>query len=173
MATGWTGGQYSLARAVLGLFLLMQFADAAIIASARGTTMVAGAAAIGSVALALGWHDRIVAAALAAALAFLASALPVRFVSGLPFILVLLLVHMTTPAAPFGSWSARRRNDPDNDWAMPRWTMAAFWVLLAAGYGSLGSSAALSVAGLALLHAFAIDPGWIPRREPKGREWIF
>jgi predicted DCC family thiol-disulfide oxidoreductase YuxK len=56
----------------------------------------------------------------------------------------LLTVHVVAPSAPYGSWTARGREDPAGGWRMPGNLYLASWLVLAAGHvgtamGSLAS----------------------------------
>jgi predicted DCC family thiol-disulfide oxidoreductase YuxK len=121
----WTGGQYSLWRvlcAVLGTVALVSFAGAS------PPVLLGGLAAL---ALALGWHDRIAAFALAAAWIGCGAAAPARGAIGITIACALLL-HSATPPKPFGSLDAVGRTDPSGSWIRPAWMHAVAWILLAA-----------------------------------------
>lgn len=42
-----------------------------------------------------------------------------------------LLLHAALPAAPYGSWDARGRTDPGNDWELPTWVAPLAWGVVA------------------------------------------
>ena len=166
MHNGWTGGQYSLFRWCLGISIAAESAQ-----RLRGEYAATSVAAIGIVAavfLAVGAWDRTAAVAVWVTLV----------VSGpLPVTHWLLLIHVGLPAAPYGSWAARGRPDPDGGWYMPHRARIAAWTLLAVVFGSgLFHHPPLAwligvpeVGGLLLVLLLAFDPGWVPpvrSREP-------
>jgi predicted DCC family thiol-disulfide oxidoreductase YuxK len=139
---GWTGGQYSLFRAALGTFLVVQF-----IAVVPGWSLRVVGAGLGIILVA-GWRDRIAALGLAGLCAFLVAgeapgSNPTLILAG-----CLLLLHSILPPAPYGSLSAAGRADPGGGWRMPPGVYASAWLLLAAAYCHGG------IAKLA-------DPSWI------------
>lgn len=164
----WTGGQYSIFRALLGIYLLIHFAQlvpwGAELFSRRGVLPRAGAspllclfpnilalcdtptfvtalllAAAGlSLMLALGWRDRAAAAALWYLWACLFGRNPLIANPGLPYIGLLLLVHACLPRAPYGSLERRGASDPGGDWRMPQELYAVVWILMALGYSYSG-----------------------------------
>ncbi len=134
MRTGWTGGQYSVYRALLALEM------AYVLCSRIPTTTPSGIASLAlglltCAALALGWRDRIAAAFLVAMIAGV-----VAPIDGAPLVMpgadvmlggLLLLLHLGVPRRPFGAWDARGRADPAGDWRMPSWIPHFAWTLLA------------------------------------------
>jgi predicted DCC family thiol-disulfide oxidoreductase YuxK len=159
-----TGGQYSLLRSALGLYLFVHFVHllpwAAEIWSSSGmlpdgdsspflmlfpnllalsdtswvvTTLVASAA-LASIALAVGWHDRLAAIWIWYVLACLFGRNPLTLNPSLPFVGLLLLVHAVTPSAPFGSWRAWGRTDPAGTWFFPRPFFTMLWIVMAIAY---------------------------------------
>jgi predicted DCC family thiol-disulfide oxidoreductase YuxK len=159
---GWTGGQYSLYRALLGLALLVRFAtpftyDRAEWLAARvpvagmlpnvwshvgsgwGPTLLLVTGAILSFFLAAGRRDRIVALPLS----YLVAAGFASHRHGDPgwwLLAGMLLIHAATPAAPFGSWDARGRVDPAGGWRMPRALQRTAWTAAAVVYAYHGVS---------------------------------
>lgn len=137
MRNGWTGGQYSLARALLGSCLL---AGAVLRARAEGpalATAVALAAAGLALLFAAGVYARV--AAIALGCAWVALSLEMR--GGVePGILLgpLLWAQACLPPAPYGSWAARGRVDPGGGWRMREGVFLAGWILLAAAYAWSG-----------------------------------
>lgn len=123
MSNGWTGGQYSAFRVMFGVSLLLGFAARDDFSAAVGI--------IASVLFIAGFYDR--AAALALCL------LVAR--TGGYAAAALLLAHAALPAAPYGSWSARNRADPDGGWRMPRWVFGAAWVVVSGWYLYAGATA--------------------------------
>jgi predicted DCC family thiol-disulfide oxidoreductase YuxK len=113
---GWTGGQYSIVRAVLGIVLLIYF-----LANARQWVPLAGALA--AIFFIIGWHDRIAAVVMLLVLGWMIGwmAHPLLLLPA-----VLLVVHLFVPPAPFLSFAARGRVDPRGGWRMPRGLF--FWL---------------------------------------------
>jgi len=184
----FTGGQYSLGRALLGACL---FAWAALrIAQAIGGSGASGpeAAAVDvallgllgtcGLLLAAGWHDRPAAALALACWAVLAFRAPSPASPALLAFGWLLLAHLFVPPAPYGSLAARGRPDPAGGWRLPAPIWIGTWVVLVADVillarqrESLGGWA--FVAGLVLLALFAFDPGWIRGRGGSVPETLF
>jgi len=159
-----SGGQYSLVRAVLGLYLALHLAalvpHGTELFSAQGVLPEAGlspfahlfpnvlvlsdapatvttllvAGVLAALALALGWRDRAAALALAYLLACLFGRNPLIANPSLPYVGWMLVAHACLPAAPFGSWAARGRVDPDGGWRFPRGIFVAAWLAMALGY---------------------------------------
>lgn len=164
----WTGGQYSIFRALFGAYLLIHFAQlvpwGAELFSRNGVLPSADAspllylfpnilalydapafvtallvAACGlSLMLALGWRDRMAAVALWYLWACLFGRNPLIANPGLPYVGLLLLVHACLPRAPYGSWERRCEADPGTSWRMPQELYAVVWVLMALGYSYSG-----------------------------------
>jgi hypothetical protein len=185
---GFTGGQYSLCRALLGTCL---FAWAALrMAQAFGGPGAVGPAGdaadaallclLGTSALLLaaGWHDRPAAALALACWACLAFRAPSPAGPALPAFGWLLLSHLFVPKAPYGSLAARGRPDPAGGWRLPAPIWIGTWVVLVAdvilmvrqweslrGWGF--------AAGLVLLALLAFDPAWIQGRGGSAPETLF
>jgi predicted DCC family thiol-disulfide oxidoreductase YuxK len=179
MRNGWTGGQYSAYRAILGLYLLGRFLGLAPGSGARPEelpggflgavlgflpsvldfsdapwfpTAVARLAAPLGLLLALGWFDR----ASAAILLYLGACLAARdpSIAGPSSVSLawLLVVHLLSPPAPYGSWAARRRLEPGGEWRLPGPIYGATWILNAALHGYwLHETAGLIVASVLAL----------------------
>jgi predicted DCC family thiol-disulfide oxidoreductase YuxK len=140
---GWTGGQYSLFRAIFGIWLSARFATSLV---SRDTFtapllhwpapggIVLAVATLLALLFAVGFADRIAAAGLIVTLAFLMGPRPFAPGLGLAFTAGILLAHLFLPPAPYGSWAARGRSDPSGGWRMPGPIFAAAWILLALGY---------------------------------------
>ena len=112
MRNGWTGGQYSIVRAILGIVLLVYF-----LVNACQWVPIAGALA--AIFFIIGWYDRIAAVVMLVVLGWIAH----------PLLLLpaaLLVVHLFVPPAPFLSYAARGRVDPRGGWRMPRGLF--FWL---------------------------------------------
>jgi predicted DCC family thiol-disulfide oxidoreductase YuxK len=158
MKNGWTGGQYSIVRAIFGVYLFIHFValipwahevfvevlprDASpllhlfpnILALADVATPLIVLAAIASVFFAIGLYDRIAAVVIWYVLACLFGRNPLIANPSLPFAGWLLLLHAFLPAAPFGSWAARGRIDPRGKWSFPPALFAALWIVMSLGY---------------------------------------
>ncbi|MDX1388829.1 MAG: DUF393 domain-containing protein [Acidobacteriota bacterium] len=185
MSESWTGGQYSLYRAVLGTYLFVHFVlESAFLAAWNGPVVLATiltVAAVSSVLFAIGWHDR------PAALLLLLSWVSLSFRTspildpGALFVAFLLLAHLFIPTAPFGSWAARGRVDPAGDWRLPSWITAVAWLVIFLGFASwllqllrmpLVDAPGFSP-GTVMLLLFAFDPAWIRALRPGSVDRLF
>jgi predicted DCC family thiol-disulfide oxidoreductase YuxK len=115
LANGWTGGQYSLYRAVLALTL----------ATHHGVV-----GWLLAVPLALGFRDRWAAGLW---LGYLGLRLGVGEVAWADA--ALLALHLVTPPRPYGSWDARGRVDPAGGWILPQPVLVAARVGLVIALG--------------------------------------
>lgn len=167
LSNGWTGGQYSIFRAIFGTYLLVHFVQllpwGAELFSSAGVLpqdesplfrlfpnvllitdapwMVSSLLVLGcvaSAAFALGWRDRIAAVVLWYLLACLVGRNPLILNPSLPFVGWLLLAHAVLPTAPFGSIDARGRVDPRGGWRMPPSIFAAAWIVMSVAYSYSG-----------------------------------
>lgn len=162
--TAWTGGQYSLYRAAFGAWLLVHFAMLAPWASElfsnEGVLPDAAAspflrlfpnvfllddspgfvnavlviAALLSIAFAVGWRDRTAALLLWIVWGSLYGRNPLIGNPAMPYVGLLLLVHLGLPKAPYGSFSMRGRVDPSGGWWLPRSMHRVVWILMSVGY---------------------------------------
>jgi predicted DCC family thiol-disulfide oxidoreductase YuxK len=168
MKNGWSGGQYSVFRILLGCYLLQHFLrllpwgaelfsnrgalpDASasplihlfpnVLAICDQTWFVTALLILGSllsVLLAVGFWDRTAAFVLWYLWACLLGRNPLISNPALPFIGWLLLLHTVLPKAPYGSWAARKRDEPGGNWYMPQLAFVVAWVLMAVGYSYSG-----------------------------------
>jgi predicted DCC family thiol-disulfide oxidoreductase YuxK len=168
LANGWTGGQYSLFRALFGAYLFIHFVQLVpwgvelfsnqgmlpeasasplvhlfpnVLAVMDAPAMVTAflvVAASLSVLFAVGFHDRATAFLLWYIWACLFGRNPLIGNPGLPYVGWMLLAHVCLPPAPYGSWTARARIDPGGGWRMPPDIFAVAWVLMALGYSYSG-----------------------------------
>ena len=127
MTNGWTGGQFSIARAALGLAL----AAAVLRQAVRGdpTSIVA---LLAGLLVAAGAFDRWAALLLAALWALRVDPWSVTSLGEASAIPLLLLLHAAHLPAPFGSWDARGRVDPGGGWTFRpgvRAAIALLWAL--------------------------------------------
>jgi predicted DCC family thiol-disulfide oxidoreductase YuxK len=164
MTNGWTGGQYSLFRAICGLYLLIHFAmllpwgaelfsdrgvlpqgEASpllrlfpnVLAVADSPAAVASLlilAMIAAAALMAGLLDRAAALVMWYVLACLVGRNPLISNPSLPFMGWLLLAHACLPPAPYGSLAARGRVDPRGGWRFPPAVFAATWIVMSVAY---------------------------------------
>ena len=164
MKNGWTGGQYSLYRAVFAIYLLAHFLpflpwgrkvffneyvpphnaasslldvypNVPVLSTSPATVAVLLAAgAVLSVFFGMGLYDRAAALGLWYIWACLFSRDALVANPSIPFVGWLLLAHVFLPPAPYGSWAARGRIDPGGGWRMPPAVFAAAWIVLAIGY---------------------------------------
>ncbi|HET8948676.1 MAG TPA: DCC1-like thiol-disulfide oxidoreductase family protein [Candidatus Polarisedimenticolia bacterium] len=170
LSSGWTGGQYSVCRALLGLAIALRIvlvarpADDAV-AGARGAVLVlAGAAGAAALLFAAGWRDRWMALALLLLVPVVVVLAGIAVSPGSWGAAWLLLAHLATPAAPYGSWEARGRTDPRGGWRMPAalpWLHRLAFLALAVVLFARGARA-FDLAVALVLALLAFDPGWIP-----------
>ncbi len=167
-ANGWTGGQYSLFRFALGIYLALHFSQlapwgaevfsgAGVIPRASDSplsglfpnvlllwdgpvfvTAILWGAAGMALAFAWGWRDRVFAVLLWYVWACLLGRNPLISNPGLPYVGWILLAHACLPRAPYLSWEARKRADPAGGWAMPQSLFIVAWILMALGYSYSG-----------------------------------
>jgi predicted DCC family thiol-disulfide oxidoreductase YuxK len=93
--------------------------------------LVAGVFALIALCLALGWHDRVAALALALLWIAAGAAALQRGPMGIAVACALAL-HVVTPPSPYGSLAAVGRTDPGGSWIRPAWTHSVAWILLIA-----------------------------------------
>jgi len=169
---GWTGGQYSVLRALFGLALAVRFSI-----HAHGALPLEAAlhlAGLGfAVAFALGWRER------ASAFLLTPTLIAAGFLGGergpgqVHWLALAVLLHLALPPAPFLSLDARGRSDPRGDWAMPNFVRA---LALAACAGSLATwwlSRSEPLLAPLFYAALASDPGWLPGVRASGPERVF
>ncbi len=151
MKHSWTGGQYSVWRAVL--------AGAVLLETARiGVGIPTAVAAVLCLALLVGWKDRF--AALLLAIQWIA----LHVGPNAWAVATLLVLHALTRRAPFGSLEARGRGDPGGNWILPDWNYAARWMLFgavfAADQASLGGGVMAKLMGDAVEGGRALHATW-------------
>jgi predicted DCC family thiol-disulfide oxidoreductase YuxK len=164
MKNGWTGGQYSLYRAIFGAYLFFHFlgllpwsrelfSSQGVLPAAADSPLVhafpnilaafdaptfafflVALAAALSIAFAIGFYDRAAAVGLWYLGACFVGRDPLIANPALPYIGWLLLAHAFLPAAPYGSWDARGRTDPRGGWSMTQSVYLSAWILMALGY---------------------------------------
>jgi predicted DCC family thiol-disulfide oxidoreductase YuxK len=164
MNNRWTGGQYSIFRAIFATYLLVHFLQLLpwgaelfsnqgvlpqgtaspllhlfpnILALNDSPGMVTVLLSLGvmlSVLFGIGLYDRAAALGLWYIWACLFGRDPLISNPSLPFVGWTLLAHLFLPPAPYGSVAARGRVDPGGGWRMPPAIFAAAWIVLALGY---------------------------------------
>ncbi len=149
MGNRWSGGQYSVVRAIWGVGLIVFFL---LFGGSGGwdfsqtplwsvpprfhvLASVLFCAAAGL--LIIGLWDR-----LAVWLLFFSTPWPTDdfWLSALwlPPLHFMYVVHFLTPPAPYGSWAARGRPDPAGGWRFPRLLYAVVWLYIAAAALAIG-----------------------------------
>ena len=176
---GWTGGQYSFYRILFGIYLTVHFLHllpwASEIFSAQGMIPLISSSptinyfpniflvsdcaifvefmvvlsAISSVLFTLGYKDKIAAIFIWFMLACLFSRNPLIANPSLPYTGWLLLAHCFIPKEPYGSFTARFRENPKGTWFMPQEIFIAAWLVLALSYSYSGYTKMLSPSWMA------------------------
>ncbi|MEC9008270.1 MAG: DCC1-like thiol-disulfide oxidoreductase family protein [Planctomycetota bacterium] len=127
---GWTGGQYSVWRVLLGLSALVlatrQLAGAGGDISLLALSVTA---MVLSVPVIFGWFDGPAAALLATVTVGLIVQ-DDRLPDSLWPLVAAMLLHAVAPVAPFGSFMAAGRIDPDGGWRLPGWLHLGTWLVL-------------------------------------------
>lgn len=174
MNNGWTGGQYSVFRALFGTYLFVHFAalipwgtetfsNAGVLPNGNDSPLLHAfpnllavmdsptivclllvSATLASLLFALGKWDRISAIWIWYVLACLFGRNPLSANPSLPFVGWMLLAHAFLAAAPYGSLSARGRLDPDNGWKFDRRIFLAAWIILSLSYTYSGYTKLIS-----------------------------
>ncbi|HEV8325141.1 MAG TPA: DCC1-like thiol-disulfide oxidoreductase family protein [Myxococcota bacterium] len=163
-ANGWTGGQYSVWRVALGLWLAVHLvrllvggAAAPLLAAGPAgrwlpsgagvavTWLFCAACLASAVALAIGLFDRVAALVLAVGWAGLHGVDLRAADPGMAALSAVLVLHAAVPPAPYGSWARRGQADPGVRWAKPGFVHAAGWALLVLGYAWAGWGARSSL----------------------------
>ncbi len=168
LSNGWTGGQYSIFRAIFGIYLCTHFAQlvpwGAEMFSNRGAIPDASTSPllylfpnilavwdsplfvavfllsgiVLSALFAVGFYDRSAAVVLWYIWACLLGRNPLISNPSIPYIGLLLLAHACLPRAPYGSLERRGRPDPGSDWRIPQSIFLVVWILMATGYAYSG-----------------------------------
>lgn len=174
MVSGWTGGQYSVFRALLGIYLCIHFAhllpwaaelfsNEGVLPDARLSPIFATfpnlfaisdapwfvhasltIAVFAGFAFALGWCDRVAAVFMWVMLASLYGRDPLIANPSFPYVGFMLVAHLFVQTAPFGSVAARGRSNPDGDWFHSPAVFLAAWVVLGLSYSYSGYTKLLS-----------------------------
>lgn len=144
MKNGWTGGQYSLYRALLGLYLTAAFVERLgsgppALPEALGVQPDIARAlvaifALAALALAVGFRARSAAAVTALGFVWLSGPRSLIDDPASASIVWLLFAQWLVREAPYLSLERRGAPDPGSDWHLPAAVFAATWVVLALGY---------------------------------------
>ena len=168
MNNGWTGGQYSLFRAIFGFFLSYHFMalvpwgtetfsrrgvlpDAQLsplihafpnVLAWADTPVFVGfmlvSASLAGVLFALGKLDRVAALWIWYVLACLHGRNPLTANPSLPFLGWMLLAHVFLTPAPYGSLAAARRTNPGKQWNLNPRIFLAAWIIMSLAYSYSG-----------------------------------
>ena len=119
---GWTGGQYSIFRVLLGAFLLSHFVQLSIWAWSLPSGLVLAAtcsAAVASLLFIVGLADKWAALVPGLVLVYLYGRNPALPKASVTPLVWMLLAHLLMPRAPYGSLAARGRPNPGAGWRFP------------------------------------------------------
>ena len=179
-----TGAHYSVVRILSGVcisifFLADVFGSGSELCyrSECIANWLFSAAAVIALLFAAGWRDREMASLL---LVVVAARLGLD--GGIALTLFpatwFLVQHLFTPAAPYGSWGARGREDPAGDWRYPRLLKALSWVCFAASLIMLiqfnGPRESWAWAYLGIVYVlFLFERSWLPGKICAATEYIF
>jgi predicted DCC family thiol-disulfide oxidoreductase YuxK len=166
-ADRWTGGQYSVFRALLGAYVIVHFLmlipygaevfgaggaiaraeysplmgvlpnPLAISDAPWAVTTLLSIGAASGILLAIGWFDRAASVLAAIVLAWLYQRNPLIANPSLPLLGWVLIVHAFTPPRPYGSLAAKLKG-ADPAWRLPNHLFAAVWIVLAVSYSYSG-----------------------------------
>ncbi len=175
MSNSWSGGQYSLVRAILGVYLLVRFAALlSFDAEVASSTAMAILGVAASLALLIGSHDRAAAWVVTVLWMSLFLRAPLVDHSGPLIVGFVVLLHASTPPRPFGSWQARGRVDPDSGWRMPPLIYLAAWIVMILGVVERGIAASglPSQVGPSLLAAALFITGLVVWKTLRPGAWL-
>ncbi len=174
MENSWTGGQYSLFRVLFGVYLFVHFgylaawapelfSSAGMLPNASLSPLISAfpnilaiidtpgftiglslTAAIAALFFAIGRFDRLAAIYMWLILASFLGRNPLITNPAIPYVGWMLLAHLLLPRAPYGSWIARGRTDPDAGWRFPPALFLAAWAILGLSYSYSGYTKLLS-----------------------------
>jgi hypothetical protein len=164
MKNGWTGGQYSIFRALFGSYLVVHyvqllpwgpelFSDRGLLPEPSFSPLVhlfpnllavwdspffvqllLMIAVLAAALFAIGLWDRVAAITLWYLGACLLGRNPLIANPALPYVGWLLLVHAFLPTAPVGSVAERIRRVPNQNWQMSPAIYLVAWILMSLGY---------------------------------------
>ena len=174
MANSWTPGQYSLFRALLGIYLFIHFmhllpwsaelfSNQGLLPDGRLSPIFdrfpnlfwisdapwfvhacIATSAAAAITFALGWQDRLAAVWMWLMLASLFGRNPLISNPSLPYVGFMLFAHVFVPTTTLGSLSAMRRRDAAGGWRLPEAVFLSAWVVLALSYSYSGYTKLLS-----------------------------
>ena len=164
MKNGWTGGQFSVFRIALGIYLTFTFiqllpysfelfSNIGVLPDHTASPIIflfpnllayfdtpyfvvifVAAAGAISIFYTIGLYTRVSALLLWYIIACLVGRNPLVNHAGLPFLGWILLAHVVIPASPVGSFDSKKRDFPNYKWEIPQLLYVAAWILLAVGY---------------------------------------
>ena len=170
----WTGGQYSIFRMIVGLYLLVHFVQlipwGTEMFSNNGVLPDSGASpfiflfpnmlgvwdspivvtallsfgSLLSIFFAIGYYDRVAALCLWYIWACLFGRNPLIANPSIPYVGWLFLAHAFLPKSPYGSLEAKDRLDPGGGWKMPQEIYAVAWMVMAISYTYSGYTKLIS-----------------------------
>jgi predicted DCC family thiol-disulfide oxidoreductase YuxK len=165
VTNGWTGGQYSVFRFVLGAYLAIQFPSLVWWFPVNGVI---------ALALAVGAFDRSAAVLFAVDVFVAADLAGVDHDPSALALAFLLLAHACIPGKPYGSFAARGRADPAGDWRMPPLILLTLRIATAVVWIALLRPPFPELSGPAVLLLLAsLDPGWLPPRRDASPATLF
>lgn len=127
MKNRWTGGQYSLFRVVIALYLFVFYLeDLAFLPTIEGFFALIALAVLPL--FLVGKRDRIIALILIALL--LGRLIIVGMDLGTVTLLSLMIFHAFLPRAPFGAYDAKNRPDPKGNWRLPQRFYVTKWIII-------------------------------------------
>lgn len=185
----WTGGQYSIYRGLLGLYLGIYFLNlvlsngelklafepsdlSVILANVLSTSeripiniIVFAIASIISIGLSLGAYDRWISSILIIILMCVPSTLGPHALTT-PLLIWLLILNLGIPQPAYGSVRARNRVDPRGNFRFPRIHFQAAWIVLATAYMYIGLSALSAISSQEVFGNFSILENLFPNSYP-------
>ncbi|MEX1015242.1 MAG: DCC1-like thiol-disulfide oxidoreductase family protein [Phycisphaeraceae bacterium] len=140
MSNGWTGGQYSVFRVLLGVYAAAMLLSVVWRSEQLAVQGIAVVGAMLCVPMMLGWRDRWAAMGLLLACVVSVSSDVEGPAGGIPPLLVVVhfLLLRQAGVAPYGSLDAVGRVDPDGGWRFPPRLFAVVWLLLGGFYLYMG-----------------------------------
>ncbi len=127
MKNKWTGGQYSLFRAFLAIFLIIYYLkELVFFPTIAGFFAIMGI--IASAFLLIGKNDRYAALSLIALL--IGRLIVVEPDPTTVTLLALVVFHAFLPKNPYGSWDARKCLGLEKNWRMPKRYYSLHWIVI-------------------------------------------
>lgn len=174
MKNKWTGGQYSIFRALFGIYLFIHFSyllpwgaeifsSGGMLSDSSKSPLInlfpniltiidkpwficvfVSSAAFAASFFIAGYKDKFAALWMWFVLACLFGRNPLIANPSLPYAGWMLLAHLFIPPDPYGSFSAKGRMNPAGTWNMPKNIFLAAWIVLALSYSYSGYTKLLS-----------------------------